>query len=55
VKKITTWRKCEYPGCPVETDHGYEIQRKGKKIKLCEGCYKKLKEKENAISENIHA
>jgi hypothetical protein len=50
VKKITTWFKCEYPGCPVETDHGYEIQRKGKKIKLCEECFKKLKRRSHGKS-----
>jgi hypothetical protein len=45
VKKISTWFKCEAQDCPVETDHGYEILHKGKKIKLCEECYKKIRRK----------
>jgi len=28
MKKITTWFKCEYPGCNRETDNGYEIKLK---------------------------
>jgi len=43
MKKIATWFKCEYPDCPIETDRGYEIKYKGKKIKVCEECYKKIK------------
>jgi hypothetical protein len=45
MKKIKTWFKCENPGCPIETDHGYEIQHKGKKIKVCVECYKKIRRK----------
>ena len=45
IKKITTWFKCEYPGCHKETDHGYEIEYEGKKIKVCQECYKKTRRK----------
>ena len=43
MRKITGWFCCEYPGCPVETDSGYEVEWKKKKIKVCEDCFKKCK------------
>ncbi|GAI80811.1 unnamed protein product, partial [marine sediment metagenome] len=35
--------QCEYPGCPAESDVYYEMQYKGKTIKVCEGCIKKIR------------
>jgi gamma-glutamylcysteine synthetase len=56
MKKIKAWFKCENPCCPIEKDHGYKIQHKGKKIKVCEEFYKKIRRrKKSAISENVHA
>jgi len=43
MKKINTWFRCEYPDCHNETDRGYEVEHEGKKIKVCEECYKKLR------------
>ena len=53
MKKITAWFKCEYPGCPVETDFGYEVQFQGKKILVCKACLKKIKEKKNVPRKTI--
>ena len=41
--RIKGWFRCEYPGCPVETDSGYVLMYKGERIKVCEMCYKKIK------------
>jgi len=35
--------KCEYPGCPLEGDRYYLIVYQGKKIRVCEECYKKTR------------
>ena len=55
-KLINTWFKCEYPGCPVETDNGYEVQYRGKKIKVCKECLKKIKGRgKGGVSKSVHA
>jgi len=46
MRRIKGWFRCEYPGCPVETDYGYIVILKNvqnKKIKVCETCYKNIK------------
>jgi len=55
MRRIETYFVCEDPRCSREVDRGYEIRRKGKKIKLCEECYNKIRRKESGVSENIHA
>lgn len=44
-KTTNIWFRCEYPGCSVESDTYYKVQYKGKKIKVCEGCLKKIRGK----------
>ena len=46
IKELTEYFKCEFPGCSCETDQGYEIEHQGKKIKVCEDCYSKIKKME---------
>lgn len=46
IKIIHKWFKCQYPSCKVESDTGYEIEYKGKKIVICAECLKKIKKSE---------
>jgi len=56
MKKINTWFRCEYPGCPAETDIGYEVQYQGKKIRVCKECLKKIRRRgKGDVSEIVHA
>lgn len=41
IKIINDWFKCDK--CPREGDQYYELQHKGKKIKVCEDCLRKIK------------
>jgi ribosome-binding protein aMBF1 (putative translation factor) len=41
--RVFEYFRCEYPGCTNESDYGYEVMYKGKKIKVCETCYKTIK------------
>jgi len=55
-KLINTWFRCEYPGCPVETDCGYEVHYQGKKILVCKECLKKIKGRgKGGVSKSVHA
>jgi hypothetical protein len=55
VNKIIGWYKCEYPGCPVETDTSYELQYQRKKILVCEGCLRKIRRRgKGGVSESVH-
>ena len=46
MKRITnTWFQCVL--CPREGDTYYLLTHKGKEIKVCETCYKNIKEAEN--------
>jgi len=49
-KKISTWFKCQYPGCPFETDGGYE--HKGKQY--CKECFKKVKKEASNVKTKIN-
>jgi len=48
--KSTTWFKCEYPGCPFETDVGYEHQGK----QYCKECFKKVKKEASNVKTKIN-
>jgi hypothetical protein len=41
-KAVKMWFRCEYPGCSVETDSGYEVMMGDVKAVVCGSCLKKL-------------
>jgi hypothetical protein len=49
-KAVKMWFRCEYPGCSVETDTGYEVRMGEGKAVVCESCMKKLVRKNTSES-----
>jgi len=52
IEIVDGWFKCDL--CPREGDRFYELEDQGKKIKVCEECFKKTRGK-RGISKNVHA
>ena len=44
MKRIDKYFVCDK--CGIETDTGYEVIRKGKRIMVCETCYRKTKKEQ---------
>ena len=51
IKIINGWFKCAL--CPREGDTYYELQHKGKKIKVCRDCLKKIRGKGRGQSKSV--
>jgi hypothetical protein len=45
VRTVKTWFRCQYQGCTVETDTGYEMLIEGKKVMVCQSCMEKIQRK----------
>ena len=53
IKIIESYFKCDL--CPREGDRYFELEHKGKKIKVCVDCLKKIRRPKRGISKNVHA
>jgi len=53
IKIINDYFKCAL--CPREGDRYYELQHKGRKIKVCKDCLKKIRAKRRPEHANTNA
>jgi len=51
VRTVKTWFRCQYKGCTVETDTGYEMLIEGKKVMVCRSCMEEIQKKRGGKSD----
>jgi hypothetical protein len=51
VRTVRTWFRCQYQGCTVETDTGYEMLIEGKKMMVCPNCLEEIQRKKGEKSD----